>query len=224
MKRKKYLGELNFKELRKLPQKAIRAVQGTFDEIGLHPKQDFLEMVAKTPSAIWGFFCGIGNVIRRQYEKDMEKTLKCAHSTYSYKVQSAKYLLQEELYELLHKYITGKYHLWITRKEHIQILKSRICTKGAGKDITYMGAIYLIRIKRTCDERWGYSKQMEFYNELKTAYELKRDADSYYFGEKMRDYRPILYAGYKFCKPPYFAEGDNTSVYIKVWVSINNLN
>ena len=222
MKRK---SELNFKELRKLPQKAIRAVQGTFDEIGLHPKQDFLEMVAKTPSAILGFFCGIGNVIKRQYEKDMEKTLKRAHSIYSCKVQSAKYLLQEELFELFQKYISAEnYHLLVKRKEHIQIVSSQIYTKGTGKDIQYIGGVYCIRIRTNLksSERFSYSKQMELYSDLKNAYMQKRDADGFFFGNNIGHFRPILSAGFQFSKPPYLHRS-KTCIHIKVLVFINNI-
>lgn len=203
-------------------QRAFTLEKEAFEEIGFTlTKEDFLNYLKAIPHG-GAYFCKLlCNAVSNHFRKEDANRQKLALVNYRRKILLVEPYLQKELFELFTAFPTYKYQMYLTKPEDIQIVKYEICVKDTDTGRIYLGVIYTIRLKRTANQTLTYDEREAFCKDWNYFYKRKANRDSLFFTpQALRNYRPVMYAGYELVKMPFHLEND-MALYLRVAVNIN---
>ena len=205
-------------------QRAFTLEKEAFEEIGFTlTKEDFLNYLKAIPHG-GAYFCKLlCNAVSNHFRKEDANRQKLALINHERKSLLVEPYLKKELIEFFKTFPSYKYGLYITKIEDIQVVQHRVRVKNTNSGRIYLEAIYTIRIKRTQDQPLSHQQCVKFCTDWDYFYKQKRINDLLYFTpDRIRQFRPVIYAGYRLTEEPFHLKDDN-AVYIRIAVNINAL-
>lgn len=187
-----------------------KEVMETVELLEINPKKDIPEAGKQTLSFIADYCQAVANQMKhfwswrkRQQEEEHKKRVEKA-------VEKWVSILQEEVFELMGVFPTGKYFLHVKCPQSIQILVTQYREAMNENGQPYLYILCLVRISRTSRQPFTRRDDREFLKDFTNSYYQRREAAiRFATPERFRQFFPCLAAGYKIRSCPSLSKNDS---------------